>query len=65
MVVSVKEKAEHRFCQVGAMETNTSESLRKYRKRMDAIKTRGESLTWDKLGRNLFTDQAVTGMEAT
>jgi hypothetical protein len=47
------------------METNTSESLIKYRKRRDAIKTRGESLTWDKLGRNLFTDQAVTGMEAT
>lgn len=47
------------------METNTSESLIKYRKRRNAIKTKGESLTWDKLGGNLFTDQAVTGMEAT
>ena len=47
------------------METNTDESLIKYRKRRNAIKTRGESLTWDKLGRNLFTDQVVTGMKAT
>jgi hypothetical protein len=46
------------------METNTREPLIKYRKRRDAIKTRGESLTWDKLGRNLFTDQAMTGMKA-
>lgn len=33
------------------METNTSESLLKCRKRRDVIKTRGESLTWDKFGR--------------
>jgi len=47
------------------METNTNKSLIKYRKRRDAIKTRGESLTWDKFGRNLFTVQMVTGMKAT
>jgi len=47
------------------METNTSESLIKCRKRRDAIKTRGESLTWDKPGGDLLTVQAVTGMEAT
>lgn len=47
------------------METNTSESLIKYRKRMDVIKTRGGSLIWDKFGRNLLTDQTVTGMKAT
>ena len=32
------------------METNTSEPLIKCRKRRDVIKTRGESLTWDKSG---------------
>ncbi len=46
------------------METNTSESLIKCRKRRDVIKTRGESLTWDKSGGNLFTVQVVTGMKA-
>ena len=46
------------------METNTSESLIKCRKRRDVIKTRGESLTWDKSGGHLFTVQAVAGMEA-
>jgi hypothetical protein len=46
------------------METNTSESLIKCRKRSDVIKTRGESLTWDKSGGNLFTVQAVAGMKA-
>ena len=30
------------------METNTSEPLIKCRKRRNVIKTRGESLTWDK-----------------
>jgi hypothetical protein len=64
MVVSVKAKGEARPRQVGAMETNTSESLIKCRKRRDAIKTRRESLTWDQSGGNLFTVQAVTGMEA-
>jgi len=32
------------------METNTGEPLIKCRKRRDAIKTRRESLTWDKSG---------------
>ena len=45
------------------METNTSEPPFKCRKRKDAIKTRRESLAWDKSGRNLFTDQTVTGMK--
>ena len=47
------------------MESNTSKSLIRYRKRRNVIKTRGESLTWDKFGGNLFTVQTVTGMEAT
>jgi hypothetical protein len=46
------------------METNTSESLIKCRKRRDVIKTRGESLTWEKSGGYLFTVQAVAGMKA-
>ena len=46
------------------METNTSESLIKCRKRRDVIKTRGVSLTWDKSGGYLFTVQAVAGMKA-
>ena len=46
------------------METNTSEPLIKYRKRRDVIKTRGESLTWDKSGGHLLTVQAVAGMKA-
>jgi hypothetical protein len=40
MVVSVTEKAEQRLCQVSVMETNTSESLIKCRKRREAIRTR-------------------------
>jgi hypothetical protein len=46
------------------METNTSESLIKCRKRRDVIKTRGESLTWDKPGGYLLTVQVVAGMKA-
>ena len=46
------------------METNTSEPLIKCRKRRNVIKTRGESLTWDKSGGNLFTVQTVAGMKA-
>ena len=46
------------------METNTNELLIKCRKRRNVIKTRGVSLTWDKFGGNLFTDQTVTGMKA-
>ena len=45
------------------METNTSEPPFKCRKRREAIKTRRESLAWDKSGRNLITDQTVTGMK--
>jgi hypothetical protein len=63
-VVSVKGKGRARPCQVCVMETNTNEPLITYRKRRDVIKTRGESLTWDKSGGNLFTVQMVAGMKA-
>jgi len=46
------------------METNTSESLIKCRKRRNVIKTRWGSLTWDESGGDLFTVQMVTGMKA-
>jgi hypothetical protein len=49
---------------VDVEETNTSEPLITCRKRRNVIKTRRESLTWDKSGRNLFTAQAVAGMKA-
>jgi hypothetical protein len=64
MVVSVKEKVSQGRDQVGVTETNTGEPLIKCRKRRDVIRTRGESLTWDQPGGNLFTVQAVAGMEA-
>jgi len=46
------------------MEMNTSEPLITCRKRRDAIKTGGSSLTRDKPGGNLSTVQAVAGTEA-
>jgi len=46
------------------METNTSEPLITCRKRRNVIKTRGESLTWDKSGGYLLTVRTVAGMEA-
>lgn len=64
MVLSVREKGRTRFCQVRIKETKTIEPLRKYRKRIDVIKTEGESLTRDKFGRNLFTVRSVTGIKA-
>ena len=63
-VVSVKEKARIKLSQVSIWEMNASEPLLKCRKRRNVIKTRGESLTWDKPGGNLLTDQAVAGTEA-
>jgi hypothetical protein len=43
--------------------TNASEPLMKCRKRRDDIKTRGESLTWDKSIGNLFTGWVVSGIK--
>jgi hypothetical protein len=54
VVVSVKEKA-GATCQVGPVETNVSEPLRKGRKRRDDVKTGRESLTRDELRRHLLT----------
>lgn len=46
------------------METNTNEPLIKCRKRRNAIKTRGESLIWDKSSGNLLIGWTMAGMEA-
>ncbi len=43
--------------------TNESEPSMKCRKRRDDIKTRGESLTWDKSIGNLFTGWVVSGIK--
>ena len=45
------------------METNTSEPLKKCRKRRDVIKTGRVSLARDKPGGDLSTVQAVAGIE--
>lgn len=42
---------------------NASEPLRKCRKRRDDIKTRGESLTWDKSIGSLPTGWMVSGIK--
>jgi hypothetical protein len=49
---------------MSVMETNPSEPLIKCRKRRNVIKTRWESLAWDKSGVNLLNVQMVAGMEA-
>ena len=64
MVVSVGEKALQRQGQVWIMETNTSEPLITCRKRRNAIKTGGESLTREEFGGCLYPVQAVVGMKA-
>jgi hypothetical protein len=42
---------------------NASEPLMKCRKRRDDVKTAGESLLRDKLGRDLFTGRAASGIK--
>lgn len=48
LVVSVKEKAQHRLCQVGTEKTNESEPLMKCREVINNIKTERQSLARDK-----------------
>jgi hypothetical protein len=64
MVVSGWGKGEARPRQVRNRETNVSEPLMTCRKRRDDVKTRGESLTWDKSGGNLLTARTASGMKA-
>ena len=64
MVVSVKEKTDLGFCQVGARETNESEPLTKRRKSRDGVKTGVFSRFRDKSGGNLLTARAASGVQA-
>ncbi len=45
------------------MEMSENEPLKKCRKRRNDVKTGRLSLTRDKFGRNLFTDQAASGIK--
>lgn len=61
-VVSVKEKVSYKTS--GKNQGDEAiKPLLKCRKRIDEIKTEGESLSRDKFGGNLFTGQMVSGTE--
>jgi len=60
-VVSVSETAEQRLCQVRTEETSASKPSMNCRKRRDDVRTKGESLTWEKSERYLLTAQAASG----
>ncbi len=62
-MVSVKEKAGPRPCQVSVREMNVSEPLLTRRKRRDDVKTGRVSLARDKSGGYLFTVQTASGVE--
>ncbi|MCP3681904.1 MAG: transposase [bacterium] len=62
-VVSVKEKAEHRFCHVSSRKMSASEPLLKASKHGDDVKTRIFSLSWDKYRQNPFMDCTASGVE--
>jgi hypothetical protein len=62
MVVSVREKVSYKTS--GEDQGDEAiEPLLKCRKRIEEIKTEGESLTRDKFGGSLFTGQVVSGIE--
>jgi len=60
-VVSETGKGKARPCQVSVEKTSASEPPMNCRKRKNDVKTRRQSLFWDQLGGNLFTDQAASG----
>jgi len=62
--VSDTEKAV-KNCQITIQKMTVRELLMKCRKRRDDVKTGGKSLTRDKSGGNLFTDQAASGTKVT
>ena len=61
-VVSVREKVSYKTSGESQGD-EVIEPLLKCRKRIDEIKTEGMSLTQEKFGGNLFTGQAVSGIE--
>jgi hypothetical protein len=60
-VVSVSGNGRARLCQVRTEETSASKPSMNCRKRRDDVKTKGESLTWEKSERYLLTAQAASG----
>jgi hypothetical protein len=63
-VVSVKEKASPRGCQVKSTETSGSEPSKTCRKSLDDVKTGGVSLPWEQCGKSLCTAHMASGIEA-
>ena len=61
-MVSVREKVPYKASGKNQGDEEI-EPLLKCRKRIDEIKTEELSLTRDKFGMNLFTDQTVSGIE--
>jgi hypothetical protein len=62
-VVSVEGKGGGIPCQVGIKETNESKPLDDVSKAYRRRQNRGESLTRDKSGGNLFTAQTASGIK--
>jgi len=63
IVVSVKEKAGQRPCQVRIREASASELLLRCRNEMDDVKTGGLTGLHDKFKGNLFTAWAASGIK--
>jgi hypothetical protein len=60
-VVSVSANGRARLCQVRIEETSASKPPMNCRKRRNDVKTKGESLTWEKSERYLLTAQMASG----
>jgi len=63
IVVSVKEKAWQRPCQVRIREASASELLLRCRNEMDDVRTGGLTVLQDKSKRGLFTAWAASGIK--
>jgi retron-type reverse transcriptase len=63
-VESVEDKAGQRACQVGTKQTNASEPLRTCRKRRNDVTTGASRSPGKRLGGDLLTAQAASGMKA-
>ena len=63
MVVSVKEKAGQRPCQVRIREASASELLLRCRNELDDVKTGGLTIFQDEFKGNLFTAWTTSGIK--
>ncbi len=62
-VVSDREKASPKTCQVSIEETNANEPLMRYRYGLNVVKTEGLKHSQDKHRRQLVSGGAATGIE--